>query len=255
MDLSKYIFPLSKLPSAALKVLDQEVIDQEFLDYHLSPEIVNSHIKDGIYKNRECSYFIKCTSNMPDVKPEMIDWWFAWHLPKTERYKLWHPNDHVSAKLLQDRSNLHTDKERYIGISSYVEEYIGNEFSKLCITFKDPEEFGFDFSSKQSFTAICAEVVDMNTGIQISNILHYVESRENGCVMTSHFWIGRNLQHKNKILNFLVRSFSKMRRIKGFFINDVLANNLLKHCLEEMNHLSFFLPVLYKDITRSSNLE
>ena len=255
MDLSKYNIPLSQLPLSAQKILNQRTMNQEFLDYHLSPEIVNSDLKDGIYKNQECSYFIKCTSDMPGVEPSMIDWWFAWHLPESDRYKLWHPKDHVSAIILQDRSKLKTDKERYIGISSYVEEYIGDKFSRLCISFKDPEEFGFEFSSKKNFTAICAEVIDLDTGIKISNILHYVESKENGSVMMSYFWLGRNLQHQNKILNLLVRFFSKIKRIKGYFINDILANNLLKHCLEEMNHLSFFLPMLYKDITRSSNLE
>ena len=253
MDLSKYILPLTKLPASALEVLNQELIQQEFLDYRHSNEIVNSDTRDGIYKDKEGSYFIKCTSNMLSVEPAMIDWWFAWFLPESDRYKLWHPSDHVSAKILQDRSELKTDKERYIGISSYVDEYIGNRYSKLCITFLDPKDFGFDLVQKKSFTAICAEVIDMEKAIKIANILHYVESTEDGSVMKSHFWLGSNLQHQNKLVNLLVRSFSKIKKLKGLFINDVLAINLLKHCFEEMNHLSLFLPELYKDMTRSSN--
>ena len=52
--------------------------------------------------SRKQSYFVKCTTEMLNVTPEMIRWWFVWHLPSSERYKLWHPRDHISARLNEE---------------------------------------------------------------------------------------------------------------------------------------------------------
>jgi hypothetical protein len=32
---------------------------------------------------------------MGEVTGEMLDWWFS-HVQNTERYKWWHPDDHIS---------------------------------------------------------------------------------------------------------------------------------------------------------------
>jgi len=46
----------------------------------------------------------------------MMDWWFGWHLARTERYKLWHPQAHFFAQPRLDLSDVPglTDRERYI---------------------------------------------------------------------------------------------------------------------------------------------
>ena len=255
MDLSKYKAPLSPLSSSVTSALSKEVVLMEFNDPSHSDEIVKLDILDGVYKDKKSSYFVKCTTLMQEVRPLMIDWWFAWHLPDSERYQLWHPLDHISSKLTQDRSNLHNDKERYIGINSYVEEYIGKKYSKLCISFLDPKEFGLGALDINASTAICARVTDMDTGVKIANLLHYVENNDIGSKMQSYFWLGNNLEHDNKLINSFLTYFSKIHFLKGLFINNKLAKDLLRHCYEEMNHLASFLPELYKDIGTSSNLD
>ena len=57
----------------------------------------------------------------------MIDWWFGWHLARTERYKLRHPQAHFFAQPRLDLSDAPglTDRERYIDNTSWVDEYIG----------------------------------------------------------------------------------------------------------------------------------
>lgn len=254
MDLSKYKKPLSPLSSSVISSLSKEAVLMDFHDPSHCDEIVKLDIHDGVYKDKNSSYFVKCTTLMPAVTPLMIDWWFAWHLPDSERYKLWHPLDHVSSKLTQDRSNLNSDKERYIGINSYVEEYIGKKYSKLCISFLDPKEFGLGDLDADSSTAVCARVTDMETGVKIANLLHYVEIKDIGSEMHSYFWLGSNLEHDNKLINFFLTYLSKIQFLKGSFINTKLATDLLRHCYEEMNHLVSFLPELYKDIGTSSNL-
>jgi hypothetical protein len=38
-----------------------------------------------------------------------------------------------------------------------------------------------------------------------------------------------------------------LKKIKMILLPDKLANNLLTHCAEEMNHLAKILPQLYLD--------
>ena len=95
----------------------------------------------------------------------------------------------------------------------------------------------------------------MDTGVKIANLLHYVENNDIGSKMQSYFWLGNNLEHDNKLINSFLTYFSKIHFLKGLFINNKLAKDLLRHCYEEMNHLASFLPELYKDIGTSSNLD
>ena len=43
---------------------------------------------------------------LENVTPEMIDWWWD-HIDTTERYKLWHPKDHISFKWEKSPENGH----------------------------------------------------------------------------------------------------------------------------------------------------
>ena len=79
----------------------------------------------------------------------MIDWWFGWHLARTERYKLRHPQAHFFAQPRLDLSDAPglTDRERYIDNTSWVDEYIGPTPSRPAITFHDPSDMGLDQSA------------------------------------------------------------------------------------------------------------
>ena len=55
------------------------------------------------------------------ITPEMVDWWWG-HIDNSERYKLWHPKDHVSFRWLVPPT-----PESYIGAVQLVEEYIGGQ--------------------------------------------------------------------------------------------------------------------------------
>ena len=249
MNLSKYKLPLEALPQQARKISLQKVIEKEFIDSTNCRVLIEEEaIDDGVYKNKEQSYFVKCTNNMMNVTPEMIKWWFAWHLPSSERYKLWHPRDHISARLEEEGIKLQS-KDQYIGVDSFVEEYIGNKLQKLQISFKEPTVFGLE--NHPNSVVICAYVTDVNSGVRIAKLLHYVLPTEKGSVMKSFFWIGSDLYHSNTFKSFLVKNLSKIKLIKGFLLNDDSAIDLLIHCYEEMNHLRKFLPDLYQEFRKT----
>ena len=249
MNLSKYKLPLGALPKKANEIIQQKVYESEFIDSNnCSLLIEDEDIGDGIYKNKEKSYFLKCTTNMVNVSPEMIAWWFTWHLSSSERYKLWHPRDHISARLKEEGIGLQC-KGKYIGVDSFVEEYIGNKLQKLQISFKEPSLFGLE--NLEESVAICAHVTDIITGVRVAKLLHYVSKTKNGSVMKSFFWMGTDLSHPNSYKNFIITNLSKIHLIKRLLLNGDLAMGLLIHCYEEMNHLSNFLPNLYQEFAET----
>ena len=139
MSLEKYQIPLGSLPQKAKETLSNDVINSDFLDFRNAKEVSQGSIyQDGIYRNNSNQVLVKCSTVMKGVTPKMVDWWFAWHMPQSERYKLWHPRDHISAELKEDRSSFKSDKEKYIGVDSYVKEFIGKELNELCISFSRP---------------------------------------------------------------------------------------------------------------------
>lgn len=80
------------------------------------------------------------------VTGEHYDWWFAWHSVETARYKLWNPIAHqysYRTPMSENWAN-QTYAERYIGATSYIDEYVGNSAAKLSIEFVDPESLGFN---------------------------------------------------------------------------------------------------------------
>lgn len=77
---------------------------------------------------------------------EAYDWWFGWHTVETAPSKLWNPVAHQYAYGFPetlDWTNA-TLNERYIGMTSLIDEYVGNWASKLSIQFIDPASIGFD---------------------------------------------------------------------------------------------------------------
>jgi len=48
-------------------------------------------------------------------------------------------------------------------------------------------------------------------------------------------------------LDLVLKPIANLKLLRKFLISDRLAKNLMLHCYEEMQHLSEFLPSLYKD--------
>ena len=249
MSLGKYQIPLGSLPQKAKETLSNDVINSDFLDFRNAKEVSTGSIyQDGIYRNNSNQVLVKCSTVMKGVTPKMVDWWFAWHMSKSERYKLWHPRDHISAELKEDRSSFKSDKEKYIGVDSYVKEYIGKELNELCISFSEPASFGFIDLNVNEETAICAHVRDLKRGLSVASINHHAVQKEEGfSLMHSTFWLGMDTKFINPLLDLVLKPIANLKLTRKFLISDQLAKNLMLHCYEEMHHLSGFLPSLYKD--------
>ena len=55
-------------------------------------------VENGLGLRDDGTLHVAIRTDMPDVSPEMIDWWFGWHGSEAPRYKLWHPRAHVHAR-------------------------------------------------------------------------------------------------------------------------------------------------------------
>jgi hypothetical protein len=188
-------------------------------------------------------------THFPETTGEMIDWWFAWHGVETERYKLWHPQAHLFSQMRYERTGAPglTHRQKYIGNTSYVDEYIGPMIHRLAITFHDPQDFGLakdSFENAGVSTAICARVGFSDRPVDAGYLIHLIRETASGCEMRSRFWLGEAHLRALPEGNPIDRLF-EMRLARRLMIPERLGRDLLVHCAEEMNHLASFLPALF----------
>src|SRR6266567_9334683 len=74
-------------------------------------------LQEGYLKMEDGRWKIIANHELHGVNPEMIDWWWD-HIDTTERYKLWHPTDHVSFEWLVSPANGH------VGAIQRIKEFL-----------------------------------------------------------------------------------------------------------------------------------
>jgi hypothetical protein len=188
-------------------------------------------VETGLARAADDTLCVAVWTPWPGATPAMVDWWFGWHLARTDRYKLWHPQAHVFAQARFDLTGVDglTDRQRYVGNTSWVDEYVGPLLTRLAITFVDPADWGVtydDLAASGHGTAVCATVADSDHGTELARLIHAVRTTDYGCEMRSRFYFGPGTP-------------------------DLLGPPMLDHCATEMLNLADFLPRLHADVTRS----
>ena len=211
---------------------------------NLDPE--ETLIKEvGIYPNEtyrlsDATFLVSVRTSMPNVKAEMVRWWFADFLATTEHYRLWHPADHI----WMDWEN--KEPGEIIGASHLVHEYIGGDLRKLRIQFVNSSEFfGYDANDKDTFV-LCARVGSLDIDFNIAKMCHVVVNTEDGAEMRSRFWLGHVYKRKGNEIVFSIANFiANMAIVRFFSIDKKSAEDLKNHASEEMVFLSDLLPVIF----------
>jgi hypothetical protein len=192
---------------------------------------------DGMYHVAASTYMRGCTG-------DMVNWWFG-YIHKTPEYLLWHPRDHISSDWEGPRKNDST----YIGGHHLVEEYIGNQLSKLKISFRDPSEYfgsGWEaaFQASQYSTAVCGKVAfwdpEKNLFVYNGHLIHLIKNEPDGCRMRSRFWLGD------------VEGVTDPK-IRAKLVPETVAKGLLKHATEEMAILASILPGMHLSFANKSD--
>ena len=199
----------------------------------------------GVYVNEvrrlpDATYLVAVRTSMPEVKAEMVRWWFSDFLQTTEHYNWWHPKDHV----WMDWENKEPGKIE--GASHLVHEYIGGDLSKLRIQFVNPDEFfGYDANDEDTFV-ICARIGLLNEEMNIAKMCHVVRNTLNGAEMRSRFWLGHVAQREgNSTISSLKGFIGNTFLIRLIVVNKQSAEDLGHHAEEEMKYLAALLPTLY----------
>jgi hypothetical protein len=226
---AKYFYmPMAK-PNQALvdsvnkgSINSASALDFDHLNDILKPGYLPSEI--GYCILPDGTGYVSSIIKMPNVTPQMIDWWFTWHELESLRYKIWNHDVHYGISVSDaDRKKLLDEtiplNERNWNVTHHVKEDIGLGMSEIKIHFVSPKEFGFDmnqFKEPNVSTAICA--------IGGSKMLHFLRKIDGGVELRTRFW-------------FPAEAKVPIELLKG----------LNYHALEEYTNLAKILPSLYKE--------
>ena len=194
----------------------------------------------------DATYLVAVRTPMPEVKADMVRWWFSDFLQTTEHYNWWHPKDHV----WMDWENKEPGKIK--GASHLAHEYIGGDLSKLRIQFVNSSEFfGYDANDEDTFV-ICAKVGLLDEALNIAKMCHVVRNTLDGAEMRSRFWLGHVAKREgNKTVSSLKGFIGNTALTRVLVLNQQFAKDLKRHAEEEMKYLAELLPPLY----RSKNID
>jgi hypothetical protein len=250
LDLQPFKLDLLPAPAATLQAVARGVVVGDVPSHLQAQALLGGALppEPGVTRAPDGRVLITCVTDMPRVTPRMMDWWFGWHLPSSERYRLWHPQAHVAARVKEDRSTLPDLQARYVGNESHVDEYIGAKLMHLTIAFVPPSQFGISDLQAQGATAICAWTTDRSTQGRGGCLCHYIVPTPGGAQMRSAFWLGE-IRHNFALVGLLVNGVLNTPLLRRALVPDRMVLDLLRHCGEEMNHLARFLPDLYRAAT------
>ncbi|TIC88548.1 hypothetical protein E8D34_02345 [Nocardioides sp. GY 10113] len=188
-------------------------------------------------------------TRLPGNTAAMWDWWFGWHSTEPARYKLWHPDAHAFAAIKQDRSRIPglTDRQKYVGNTSYVDEYIGDQLEQLAISFVDPERHGFVVPA--GHTVVTGHVGSSVLPVRLGRLAHQIRPTGYGAEMRSRFYLNvASLGEVDARANLCAIARNPLPTLSTPLPFDVaFGRDLMQHCAAEMNHLSRILPDLYAE--------
>ena len=208
-------------------------------------------LENGYTQRESGEIFVAVQTQMPGVTGPMFEWWMGWHPQEAQRYKLWHPGAHLlngTREMHGDDPSL-SDRDKY-QTTHFVTEYVGRKQQAITITFTPAENWfpaGTNLRAAGTTALVCGEVRLQKIPITIGYLIHQIRERgKSGAEMRSRFWLGRprlpGLSRRHSIGRALARSGLVSRQHGGD-----LGRDMVMHCAMEMNHLSSFLPTLYRD--------
>lgn len=176
--------------------------DKDFESYKITEQIFK--------RSKGKTIDLVVDQELPGVTPEMIDWWWD-NINSSERYKLWHPKDHISFEWEV------SPEKGHIGAIQRIVENIGSP-TKLRIRWEDPNSSPIRIEYSH---ALVGSTLD-HENKPLSWLLHEYEEFGNGTKLRT--------------------TFRLPAKTPKYFIEA-----LRKHNIEEIAEFTNFLPELYKE--------
>lgn len=205
--------------------------------------------------------FVSVLTDLPGGTAQMWDWWFGWHGAESARYKLWNPEAHQFSVMGEDRTTTPglTDRQRYVGNVSYVDEYIGGVLQPLAIRFVDPAVLGI--APDAGSTTVCARVSLSTLPVAFGWLIHQIRPTSGGAEMRSRFFLNdpefldlpahslTGGRAGRLLANPAGRTVARplMPQVAARLLPTTIGTDMIYHCATEMGHLATFLPDLHRE--------
>ncbi|MEP3421458.1 MAG: hypothetical protein ABJN35_06975 [Erythrobacter sp.] len=205
-----------------------------------------SGFETGVERQANGVYKVRALTRMPDVKAEMVRWWFANYMQTTDHYKMWHPTAH----LWMDWENKQPGE--IVGAAHLVHETLGAspEVHKLRIQFVEPTEYLPEWQDAPDRVAICARAGALEEPMNYTTMCHIVRDTDFGAEMRSVFWLGHvSKREGNENVSSVEGLVANTWLARRLLLSDEFAVDLMTHAIEEMGILADFLPELHAQET------
>lgn len=171
-------------------------------------------LQEGYQRTETGEWKVIANHELQGIAPEMVDWWWD-HIDFTERYKLWHPTDHISFEwLIPPATNGH------IGAVQRIVEFLNGIPSTpatIDIRWEDPVDAEAEYAHVLLATA---KGQGEMAGLKVT-LMHEYEEAPYGTRMRSHFQLAPETPEE-------------------------IVAALYEHNKQEMRNFSAFLPELYR---------
>ena len=229
-------------PMDPADAVDVAQIDRLLDPTPLDVEVGHCFMPDGVG-------YVAMRVEMPEVTGEMVDWWFDWHPDDPLRYRVWHPQAHVSNSA--DRSRASSEKPYWFTTHHPVED-VGLGVDHLRIDFLPPSHLGFSDAalSRSSATIVGGFAGDDKKHARHTRMVHVWldDPATGGTVLRSRFWIGSVMRpHAPKPLASAVAGVINRKTFRRALVPRRAPEAVARHCAEEYTNLASLLPELYAE--------
>lgn len=232
-------------------------------------------VENGWYAFPDGTGYVTSKTQFPGCTADMIEWWFWWHSVEGERYALWYPYNHWDVKSTysrltkskftpESRKNAKTGKElpilerddiphrqKWLGSTHTVSEYIGPNHMELRIEFKEPSYFGlgtWEELSKAGYEAVvCGILWDKMLPMKVGDMIHLWRRNESGLELRSRYYLGHEVTLDLFGLKISVDKVGGLLGIKRLQAGDKVAYEQFLHDQTEFTNLASILPGLYRE--------
>jgi hypothetical protein len=250
-DLNRYIDrPLTPPAPEVLAAVESgpihpvEALPRDRLDRLLDPDPTPvetgwSTLDDGVG-------YVACRTAMPDVTPEMVDWWFDWHPRDPQRYRVWHPPAHQTNSL---EPAAEPGAKPFWGTVHHPVEDVGVGMAHARIEFVRPTEIGFStdaLDDPRVGTIVCGWAGDDARRVRHTPMVHVFLRDGGGVVLRSRFWLGAAMRpYLPGALGDSVGWAINRRFVRSRAMPDDLPRKLARHCAEEYANFATLVPELH----------